>query len=166
MNAAKPGPVANAAAVAITKPAKLPKDCPFAAARRQGWEDKREGRAPDYRVIDGLPRKEAYAYERGRFQAALAGAAKPATPLPAWPMDQHIRAVLYRFLGAAKAKALLTETATGRSRQNTVKSQRPRPPAVPVSVGRRPLPTQAAVRRSRRRMDAEAEALMLESCQR
>lgn len=172
-------PVANAATVAIIKPAKLPNACPFAAARRMGWEDVREGRAPNYHVVDAMPRKEAHAYERGRIQAALTRAMKPGAALPAWPMNKHIRPIVYAHLGAAKGAAMFDETNVGRSRQKTVKSQQPRPAVVPVGrgagvvvPGMSPAMLAAANRHRRRggrqmisRLSAEAEIQEIEGGQ-
>lgn len=172
-------PAINAKAVPIVKPAKLPNACPFALARQRGYEDKRQGK-PFADDFDAMPRKEQYAYERGRTQATLAAIARPGKPLPAWPVDRHIRPILYSFLGMAKATKLFEETSVGRSSRDPAKKKKrkggKRAPRLSdrAEVIRHPAdgaPMYAAivrppVRRRRRRLSAEAEVLMMEGMQR
>lgn len=92
-----------------------PRECKFARARARGWNDVRDGKGfrSDY---DGWDRKRQYAYERGRFQAALAlqSLVSGRQTLSVWKRDETLWGPLTRSCGPVRASQIELETRVAR----------------------------------------------------
>ena len=114
-------PAANAAAgkgkySGFGRIALVPRDCKFGRARLRGWNDYRDSK-PFRPTYDTWSRKKQFAYERGRFQAALTLAARPGVRLPLWRLDELVDDLIRRHIGDwSVAGRIINETRVARAR--------------------------------------------------